>query len=106
MGFRLRLRRNGGGRFMTPDPYKASVGPAYPANPTTASYYTYYTYDALNHLTGVNMPRPTGTQTRTFNYGTPPGAYLLSTTNPENGTVTYTYTWFGKLATKTDAKNQ
>jgi YD repeat-containing protein len=48
----------------------------------------------------------TGTQTRTFNYGNPPGAQLLSATNPENGTVTYTYNSDKTLATKTDAKNQ
>ena len=57
------------------------------------------------------MPRPTGTQTRTFNYappGSPPGAFLLSATNPENGTVSYTYNTGGnqKIATKTDAKGQ
>jgi YD repeat-containing protein len=52
------------------------------------------------------MPRPTGTQTRTFNYGNPPGGQLLSATNPENGTVTYTYNSDMTLATKTDAKNQ
>jgi YD repeat-containing protein len=51
------------------------------------------------------MPRPTGTQTRTFNYNNT--AYLQSATNPENGTVTYTYNSFtNKLATKTDAKGQ
>jgi len=35
------------------------------------------------------------TQTRTFNYatGNTIGAFLLSATNPENGTVTYTYTY-------------
>ena len=52
------------------------------------------------------MPRPSGTQTRTFNYGNPAGAQLLSATNPENGTVTYTYNSDKTLATKTDAKNQ
>lgn len=76
-----------------------------PANPGTASYYTYYTYDVMNQLIGVNMPRPTGTQTRTFNYGNPPGPYLLSATNPESGTVSYTYS-NGLLQSKTDAKNQ
>jgi RHS repeat-associated protein len=75
-----------------------------PANPTMASYYTTYSYDVLGHLTLVSMPRPTGTQTRTFNYGTPVGPYVLSATNPENGTVSYTYTWYGSVATKTDAK--
>lgn len=58
----------------------------------------------LGHLTSVSMPRPTGTQTRTFNYGT--GAQLLSATNPENGTVTYTYNSDKTLAQKVDAKGQ
>ena len=74
-----------------------------PANPTTAYYYTYYTYDLLNNLTQVSMPRPTGTQTRTFVYN---GKLLTSATNPENGTVTYTYNSYNKVATKTDAKGQ
>ena len=52
------------------------------------------------------MPRPTGTQTRTFNYGNPPGALLLSATNPENGTVTYDYNADNTLAEKIDAKGQ
>ena len=55
------------------------------------------------------MPRPTGTQTRTFNYAPPgstPGAFLLSATNPENGTVNYTYGSNKKIATKMDAKGQ
>jgi len=54
------------------------------------------------------MPRATGTQTRTFNYttGTTVGTLLLSATNPENGTVTYTYNTDKTLATKTDALNQ
>jgi YD repeat-containing protein len=69
---------------------------------------TTYTYDVMNHLIGVSMPRrmPGGnvvTQTRTFNYG---GSYLLSSTNPENGTVTYGYNTDGTLAAKTDAKGQ
>src|SRR5205814_8576228 len=64
---------------------------------------TYYSYDMLNHLTQVTMPRSTGTQTRTFVYG---GAYLVSATNPENGTVVYTYNADGTMATKIDAKKQ
>ena len=73
---------------------------------TGTQYTTTYAYDMLDHLTTVTMPRPSGTQTRTFNYGNPPGAFLLSATNPENGTVTYTYGSGGTLATKTDARNQ
>jgi len=72
-----------------------------------ANYGTTYTYDLLNHLIGVSMPRPSGTQTRTFNYGTPPGPMLQSATNPENGTTNYTYDpTYRKVATKTDAKGQ
>jgi RHS repeat-associated protein len=67
---------------------------------------TTYTYDLLNHLTNVSMPRQmpggnTVTQSRAFSYG---GVYLVSTTNPESGTVSYTYNTDGTMATKTDAK--
>ena len=79
-------------------------------NPAGGSYFTTYTYDLLDHLTGVSMPRPTGTQTRTFNYIDPatslPGALLRSATNPENGTVSYTYDSNNRLSTVVDAKNQ
>ncbi len=71
-------------------------------NPAGGSFFTSYTYDLLGHLTGVSMPRPSGTQTRTFNYT---GAFLMSATNPETGTVTYTYSQ-SRLASKTDAKGQ
>jgi YD repeat-containing protein len=73
-------------------------------DPTGGSnYVTYYTYDLLNHLTGVSMTRSTGTQTRSFVYN---GNFLMSATNPENGTVSYTYSSGGKVATRTDAKGQ
>lgn len=49
------------------------------------------------------MPRPSGTQTRTFVHN---GKLLQKATNPENGTVTYTYNSYNKVATKTDAKGQ
>ncbi len=77
-------------------------------DPTLGLVWTYYTYDVLNHLTNVSMTRGSTTQTRTFNYTTSNvvGAFLLSATNPENGTVTYTYNSSSLLATKTDAKNQ
>ena len=71
---------------------------------------TSYTYDVLNHLISVSMPRGSqGTQTRTFNYnitGTSVTGFLQSATNPENGTVTYTYDGNNLLASKTDAKGQ
>ncbi len=78
-------------------------------DPALGTVSTNYTYDILNHLTQVSMPRgPNNTQTRTFNYTTNNvvGTNLLSATNPENGTVTYTYNSDSTLHTKTDAKNQ
>jgi len=77
-------------------------------DPSLGNVTTSYTYDVLNHLIGVSMPRGSTTQTRTFSYTTNNvvGALLLSATNPENGTVTYTYNGNSQIATKTDAKNQ
>jgi len=77
-----------------------------PVTLSTSPYLTDYTYDLLDHLTNVSMPRPSGTQTRTFSYGTPPGPFLLNANNPENGTVSYTYDSSSRLATKIDAKGQ
>ena len=71
-------------------------------SPAGGSYTTTYSYDVLNHLTGVNMPRDGNMQTRTFNY-IDPGAFLRSATNPESGTVSYTYNAVGLVTTKTDA---
>jgi YD repeat-containing protein len=67
-------------------------------------YVSTYAYDVLGHLITVSMTRSTGTQTRTFNYGTSPGILLLSATNPENGTVTNTYNSYNKIAARVDAK--
>jgi YD repeat-containing protein len=77
-------------------------------DPNLGTVSTNYTYDMLNHLIQVSMPRGSNTQTRTFNYltGTTVGIDLLSATNPENGTVTYTYNSDHTLHTKTDAKSQ
>ena len=78
--------------------------------PDASTYTTSYTYDLLDHLTQVSMPRPSGTQTRTFNYlkAGVMTAYLQSATNPENGTVSYAYdtTYTNRVATKTDATGQ
>jgi len=56
----------------------------------------------------ISLPRGSNTQTHTFNYtsGTTLGKLLLSATNPENGTVTYTYNTNMTVASKTDAKSQ
>ena len=80
----------------------------YESDPTLGNVYTNYSYDILNHLTLVSMPRGANTQNRTFNYnsGTTVTGFLQSATNPENGTVTYTYNSNNLLATKTDAKSQ
>ena len=71
-----------------------------PANPT---FITYYTYNPANQLTQTSMTRGTVTQTRTFQWT---GADLTSATNPENGTVTYTYDGAHHVTQRTDAKNQ
>jgi YD repeat-containing protein len=100
----------------TANPVKSPQNPpqAYPVTSVPAGYLlTSYTYDQLNHLTQVSMPRSTGTQTRTFAYTSTsypnklnlPALWLTSATNPENGTVSYTYNADGTLATKTDANN-
>ena len=49
------------------------------------------------------MVRDGYTQTRTFLYS---GPDLVSATNPENGTVTYTYNGVHQVTTRTDAKGQ
>jgi YD repeat-containing protein len=77
--------------------------PAYPVTTApTGMLLTTYTYDQLNHLTQVSMPRSTGTQTRTFVYNST-NQFLTSVTDPENGTVSYTYNSDGTLASKTYA---
>ncbi len=78
--------------------------------PEGGTHETSYAYNLLNQMTTVTMPRnttPQGlvTQTRTFNYDLTTGR-LTSATNPENGTVSYTYNTDGTLSQKTDAKNQ
>ena len=64
-----------------------------------ANYKTTYTYDPLGDLTGVAQ----GAQRRTFNYDSL--TQLTSGTNPETGTVSYSYDNNGNLLTKTDKRN-
>lgn len=73
--------------------------------PAGGEYTTSYTYNLNGKLTQVSMPRDGTTQTRTFTYDTVLHSRLVSSTNPENGTVSYTYNPDGTVATKTDAKN-
>jgi RHS repeat-associated protein len=84
---------------------------------TGNSLTTSYTYDWMKHVSGVSMPRPntsysgsvcsesgSTTQTRTFVYSA--GGLPTSATNPENGTVTYSYNSDNTLLRKRDAKGQ
>jgi RHS repeat-associated protein len=78
---------------------------AYEQDPALGTVWTNYGYDVLNHLTSVYMGRGSNAQSRAFNYNssTTVTGLLQSATNPENGTVTYTYNANNLLATKTDA---
>ena len=70
-----------------------------------ADHQTYYTYNLLGQLTQVQMPRGAVTQNRYFNYDLTTGR-LTSATNPENGTVSYTYNADGTPLRKTDARSK
>jgi RHS repeat-associated protein len=61
--------------------------------------YTAYSYDTLNKLITVNQ----GTQTRTFVYDSI--SRLKEATNPESGTLKYTYDYNGNLKTRRDARD-
>jgi RHS repeat-associated protein len=69
-----------------------------------ADYVTSYTYDKFDRLYQVSMPRLTGTQTRTFNYGS--NGQLSSKIEPETGTTTMFYNSDGTVDYKLDAKGQ
>ena len=61
-----------------------------------------YAYDLLGHMTQVQMRKADGTytQTRSFVYNS--AGQLTSSTTPEKGTVSYTYSGDGMLQTKTE----
>jgi YD repeat-containing protein len=73
-------------------------------NPAGATLTTSYTYDWMNHLIGSLMTRGATTQTRTFVYNN--AGQLTSATNPESGTVSYTYNADNTLQQKLDADGQ
>jgi RHS repeat-associated protein len=68
-------------------------------DPSSSDYHTTYAYDALDNLTTVTQ----GSQSRTFSYSSL--GRLLSATNPESGTINYTYWDSGDLKRRTDARN-
>src|SRR5580704_10239190 len=72
-------------------------------DPSLGTDTTSYTYNAANQLLTVSMPRSTGTQTRSFQWT---GSDMTSATNPENGTVTYTYDGAHRVKSRRDAKGQ
>ena len=90
-------------KTFTTDGYGNLVQVTEPNPAGGSNFTTSYTYDLLKRLIGVSMPRFTGTQTRSWTYS---GAFLTSATNPENGTVSYTYGSNNHVATRTDAKGQ
>jgi YD repeat-containing protein len=74
-----------------------------PASTTGGTVATNYTYNGASQLTQVSMPRGSITQTRTFTWS---GSDMASATNPENGTVSYTYDGNHHVTQRTDAKGQ
>ncbi len=61
---------------------------------------TSYSYDVLGNLSQVVQ---NGSRQRNFTYNSP--SQLLTSTNPEVGTITYTYDTDGNVSTKKDARN-
>jgi len=78
-------------------------------DPASFNYETDYTYDVLNNLLTVNQkgndPNSADWRTRTFTYDSL--SRLLTASNPESGSVTYTYDADGNIQTKVSpAPNQ
>ncbi|HLI85405.1 MAG TPA: hypothetical protein VKV17_15930 [Bryobacteraceae bacterium] len=88
------------------EPNPNSAPPAYSTcagGAATSNYVSCYTYNGVGQLTNVELDRDGKSQTRTFQWG---GKNLLSATNPENGTTSYTYDPAGRVLTRIDAKSQ
>lgn len=87
------------------DPWLASITfPQRQGVPSvSAGYRTSYVYDVLGNLRTVSQPAGAQAgQVRTYVYDSL--SRLTSATNPESGTVGYTYDPNGNLLTKTDAR--
>ena len=69
-------------------------------DPTHANYQTAYSYDALKNLLQVQAVQ--GSQTRSFGYNS--YGWLTQASNPENGTINYTYDGNGNVLTKQNAR--
>jgi YD repeat-containing protein len=69
-------------------------------NPAGGTFGTTYQYTPANQLTSVSLVRGNVTETRTYLYS---GSDLVSATNPENGTVNYTYDLSHHVLSRTDA---
>lgn len=71
-------------------------------------YTTSYTYNALGNLKSVTPPSGPGRQWAYYGLSEAGGSHglLKSETNPENGSVTYTYYPAGNVKQRTDAKAQ
>jgi len=98
-----RSRVDGLGRLIEVDEPNA---PMPPINPTTGCpgtndpvWATTYTLDPLGNLTNVLQ---NGSHARTFTYDSL--SRLLTSANPEVGTITYAYNPDGPILTKTDAR--
>ncbi len=71
-------------------------------DPNTLNYETDYSYNALDDLTGVTQMGGSSSgnwRTRAFTYNSL--AELLSATNPESGTISYSYDANGNVSSKT-----
>ena len=93
---------------LEPDPSNPAAAPTSPQSCSSAPsgmLGTCYTYDVLNNLTQVDIYRGGNDQRRSFTYQTGTN-WLLTATNPENGTVTYTRDPVGHVTKRVDAASQ
>jgi YD repeat-containing protein len=104
-GNRLQHTSDSFGRLMkVMEPIGPGATPTIPGAMPTME--TDYGYDALNNLLNVTQwggpSGSAGPRTRSFTYNSL--SHLLTSTNPETGTVGYSYDANGNVLTKTDAR--